>query len=91
MRQIDQSNLRFTGVLQIVITEGIDHQIGDPAWGGGESSGETNYDSHFSQIGTPIAVSYGDSGYGVEYPAASQYVTAVGGTTLNLNSDSTIQ
>jgi len=31
VRQIDQSNLRFTGVLQIFITEGIDHQIGDPA------------------------------------------------------------
>jgi subtilase family serine protease len=27
-------------------------------------------------------VSSGDSGYGVEYPAASPYVTAVGGTTL---------
>lgn len=32
-----------------------------------------------------ITVSSGDSGYGVEYPAASQYVTAVGGTTLNWN------
>jgi subtilase family serine protease len=28
-------------------------------------------------------VSSGDSGYGVEYPAASKYVTAVGGTTLS--------
>ncbi len=29
-----------------------------------------------------ITVSSGDSGYGVEFPAASQYVTSVGGTTL---------
>jgi subtilase family serine protease len=29
-----------------------------------------------------ITVSSGDSGYGVEYPAASRYVTAVGGTHL---------
>ena len=28
-------------------------------------------------------MSSGDSGYGVEYPAASRYVTAVGGTTLS--------
>src|SRR5581483_11663468 len=33
--------------------------------------------------GIAITVSSGDSGYGVEYPAASRYVTAVGGTSLN--------
>ncbi len=27
-------------------------------------------------------MSSGDGGYGVEYPAASQYVTAVGGSSL---------
>ena len=59
------------------------------SWGGGESSSETSYDSHFSATGKPTAFSSGDSGYGVEYPAASQYVTAVGGTTLNLNSSTT--
>ena len=32
--------------------------------------------------GIPVTVSTGDSGYGVEWPASSQYVTAVGGTTL---------
>jgi subtilase family serine protease len=59
------------------------------SWGGGESSSETSNDSHFNHIGTPITFSSGDGGYGVEYPAASQYVTAVGGTTLNLNADNT--
>lgn len=57
------------------------------SWGGSEFSGENTYDSHFNHIGIPITVSSGDSGYGVEYPAASQYVTAVGGTTLTLNAD----
>src|SRR5581483_1527670 len=52
------------------------------SYGGGESSSETSADSHFNHPGIPITVSSGDSGYGVEYPAASQYVTAVGGTTL---------
>lgn len=58
------------------------------SWGGSESRSETSYDSHFNKS-IPITVSSGDSGYGAEYPAASQYVTAVGGTTLNLNADST--
>ena len=35
-----------------------------------------------------ITVSSGDSGYGVEYPAASRYVTAVGGTHLTTASNS---
>lgn len=59
------------------------------SWGGGESSAEISLDSHFNHIGHPITFSSGDGGYGVEYPASSQYVTAVGGTTLNLNSNNT--
>ena len=39
-------------------------------------------DSAYNHPGIAITVSSGDSGYGVEYPAASRYVTAVGGTTL---------
>jgi subtilase family serine protease len=52
------------------------------SYGAGEFSGETSYDFHFDHPGVPITVSSGDSGYGVEYPAASRFVTAVGGTTL---------
>lgn len=57
------------------------------SYGSSEFSGETSLDSHFNHPGIAITFSSGDGGYGVEYPAASQYVTAVGGTTLNLNSD----
>jgi subtilase family serine protease len=53
------------------------------SYGGGEASSETSDDAHFNHPGVAITVSSGDSGYGVEYPAASRYVTAVGGTTLN--------
>ena len=54
------------------------------SYGGGESSSDTSYDmTYFNHPGIAITVSSGDSGYGVQYPAASQYVTAVGGTTLN--------
>ena len=54
------------------------------SYGGSESSSDSSYDStYFNHPGIAITVSSGDSGYGVQYPAASQYVTAVGGTTLN--------
>ncbi len=52
------------------------------SYGASEFNGETTYDKYYKHLGIPITVSAGDSGYGVEYPAASQYVTAVGGTTL---------
>jgi subtilase family serine protease len=52
------------------------------SYGGSEASTETSSDVHFNHPGIPITVSSGDSGYGVEYPAASPYITAVGGTSL---------
>jgi subtilase family serine protease len=52
------------------------------SYGGGEYSGEVSAESHFNHPGVAITVSSGDAGYGVEFPAASRYVTAVGGTTL---------
>ncbi len=53
------------------------------SYGANEFSGEASYDTHFNHVGIAITVSSGDNGYGVEYPAASQYVTAVGGTSLS--------
>jgi subtilase family serine protease len=52
------------------------------SYGGGEGSGETVYDPDYDHPGVAVTVSAGDSGYGVQYPAASQYVTSVGGTSL---------
>ncbi|MCD7445473.1 S53 family peptidase [Streptomyces lincolnensis] len=57
------------------------------SYGGGESSSDTSYDSsYFNHPGVAITVSAGDAGYGAEYPAASKYVTAVGGTKLSKSS-----
>ncbi len=53
------------------------------SYGGAEFSGETSWESHYDHPGVAITVSSGDGGYGVEFPAASRYVTAVGGTTLS--------
>jgi len=54
------------------------------SWSGGEFSGETSssYDGHFNKPGKVITASTGDSGFGVGYPASSQYVVGVGGTSL---------
>ncbi|MFJ8212026.1 putative Ig domain-containing protein [Streptomyces sp. NPDC096033] len=60
------------------------------SYGGGEDSTDPSSDaSYFNHPGVAITVSSGDSGYGVEYPAASQYVTSVGGTSLTRASGTT--
>ncbi|MFE7166815.1 peptidase S8 [Streptomyces sp. NPDC057616] len=57
------------------------------SYGGSESSSDTTYDSsYYNHPGVAITASAGDSGYGAEYPAASKYVTAVGGTKLSTSS-----
>ncbi|MFC4505626.1 MULTISPECIES: S53 family peptidase [Streptomyces] len=57
------------------------------SYGGSESSSDTSYDtSYFKHAGVAITVSAGDEGYGAEYPAASRYVTSVGGTALSSSS-----
>ncbi|MER6381744.1 S53 family peptidase [Streptomyces sp. NPDC001250] len=57
------------------------------SYGGSESSSDTSYDSsYFNHPGVAITVSAGDGGYGAAYPAASKYVTAVGGTALTKSS-----
>ena len=58
------------------------------SYGGSEDSTDPTSDStYFNHPGVAITVSSGDSGYGVEYPAASRYVTAVGGTSLTRTSN----
>lgn len=57
------------------------------SYGGSESSSDASYDSsYYNHPGVAITASSGDNGYGVEYPAASRYVTAVGGTSLTQTS-----
>ncbi|WP_280718723.1 putative Ig domain-containing protein [Kitasatospora sp. MAP5-34] len=57
------------------------------SYGGPEDSTDTSSDtSYFNHPGVAITVSSGDSAYGAQYPAASQYVTSVGGTALTRDS-----
>jgi subtilase family serine protease len=53
------------------------------SYGGGEDPSETSEDaSYYHHPGVAVVASAGDDGYGVQYPAASSFVTAVGGTSL---------
>lgn len=58
------------------------------SWGASEFNGETAYDTNFNKTGVAFTFAAGDDGYGTGYPAASQYVTSVGGTTLLINATS---
>jgi subtilase family serine protease len=59
---------------------GLAHAVSN-SYGGGES-GSQSYEPAYNHPGVAITVSTGDSGYGVQFPASSPHVTAVGGTSL---------
>ena len=59
------------------------------SWGAGETSSEGAWDTHFEVPGVVFVAADGDSGHGVDYPAASPYVVCVGGTSLYLNKNAT--
>jgi hypothetical protein len=58
------------------------------SYGAPEYSGETASDTYYDHPGVAITAGAGDSGYGPSYPATSEYVTAVGGTSLTPDSGS---
>src|SRR4051812_41334897 len=55
---------------------------------GGSESGTTSFEGSWNHTGVAVTVSSGDSGYGVQFPASSPHVTAVGGTSLTHASNS---
>ena len=57
------------------------------SYGGGES-GSSSFEPFYNYAGIAVTVSSGDSGFGVEFPASSPHVTAVGGTSLVRSSNS---
>lgn len=79
---VEANSNSFTNLMAAVSYATAHADYVSNSYGGSEFSSETSYDSNFNAPGVGITVSAGDSGYGVEYPAASPYVTAVGGTSL---------
>jgi subtilase family serine protease len=55
------------------------------SWTSSEFSGERSLDNHFVASGVTFVAASGDSGFGVNYPAASPDVIAIGGTSLTLD------
>lgn len=86
---VSANSASYTDLMTAVDTaRALGAKVVSNSYGSSEFSGETNYDSHFNTPGVAYTFSSGDSGYGPQYPAASKYVTAVGGTTLNLSGTS---
>ena len=74
---------------ELALAENVAARLGahviSNSYGGGEN-GAANYESAYNHPGVAITVSSGDAGYGVEFPASSPHVTAVGGTSLHRDS-----
>ena len=82
------SNANLGTSVNSAVTLGADYVSN--SYGGSETSTEASLDTkYYKHAGVAVVASAGDSGYGVSYPAASQYVTAAGGTTLNKASGTT--
>lgn len=57
------------------------------SYGGGDAP-DSSYAKYYQHPGIAVTASTGDGGYaGASYPASSQYVTAVGGTSLTTSSN----
>lgn len=84
----DDSLPHLLGAVDTAVRMGA--QIVSMSWGGPEFAHEIYDDHHFNQPSVTFIAASGDSGTGVNYPAASPYVLAVGGTTLPLDSTGTL-
>jgi hypothetical protein len=87
----NQSNA-FTDLMTAIQTAGSTPGVSvvSMSLGGGEFSGESAQDSVFTTKGVVYVASSGDDGT-VQWPAASPYVLAVGGTSLQVSSSGSYQ
>lgn len=81
----DNSFLNLGAAVNAAVTSGANAVSN--SYGGSEFPDETStaYNDYSKHTGVAITASTGDSGFGVQFPAASPNVTAVGGTTLLLD------
>lgn len=81
---VDASTAHLLGAVDYAVSHGA--TVVSMSWGMAEYSGETRDDAHFTAAGVSFVASSGDNGEGVEFPACSPNVVAVGGTSLYLDS-----
>ncbi len=79
---VEANNNRSANLLAAEQTAIAMADVVSNSWGGREASSEPAADTIFDHAGKPVTFSSGDDGYAVEWPAASNQVVAVGGTTL---------
>jgi subtilase family serine protease len=82
---VEAASSKFSDLLQAVdvaVKNGA--SVVSMSFGGTDFSSEMSSDYHFAAAHVTFVASSGDSGNGVEYPAASPNVVAVGGTTLQI-------
>ncbi len=82
---VEATSNSFTNLLAAEDYAKAHAQYVSNSWGASEFSGESGYDSHFSQPGVSFFVSSGDAGLPAEYPSSSPNVISVGGTTLHFS------
>ena len=73
------------GAMYVSNSYGTNYRLGN----GEDPSETTTLDAYYNHPGVAVVASSGDYAYGVAYPAASQYVTSVGGTSLTRDAGST--
>jgi subtilase family serine protease len=61
---------------------GLGAHVISNSYGAGEFSQAKKFEKFYKHKGIAVTVSTGDDGYGVQYPASSPHVIAVGGTRL---------
>jgi len=81
----DDNPSSLYGAIQVAVQHGAN--VISMSWGAPEFSIETQFDQYFQVPGVTFVASSGDSGNGVDYPAASPYVISAGGTTLTVDSE----
>jgi subtilase family serine protease len=60
------------------------------SYGSSGDASDASYGTYYNHKGIAVTASTGDSGYGVGYPATSNYTVAVGGTTLTNDGTNTV-
>jgi outer membrane protein assembly factor BamB len=80
-----EANTNFLSDLGAAVNEAVSlgANVVSNSYGAGEYDSESaDAAAYYAHPGVAIVASSGDSGYGVEFPAAAPVVTAVGGTSL---------
>jgi hypothetical protein len=76
--KIEDLGTALNSAVEVLGASFVSNSYGTP-----ESQAELGFDAKFyKHAGVAVTAAAGDSGFGVSYPAASEWVTAVGGTTL---------